>query len=89
MVDLLQVADPLDLNKDGSTLFSFPFTTIEDVLVLDAHTILVANDNNYPFSLGRGPDLDNNEIILLTLPTRLRVDPRLLLRRQQQGAPQH
>ncbi|MCC5639339.1 phytase [Nostoc sp. CHAB 5844] len=67
VVDLLNIQDPNDLNRDGSTRFTFPFTTIEDVLVLDAKTILVANDNNYPFSQGRPGDIDNNEIIVLDL----------------------
>ena len=69
VADLLNISDPNDLNLDGNTTFDFPFTTIEDVLVLDKDTILVANDNNYPFSVGRGPDIDNNEIIIL------KVDP--------------
>jgi glycerophosphoryl diester phosphodiesterase len=77
VVDLLNVSDPNDLNGDGSEIFAFPFVTIEDVLVLDKHTILVANDNNYPFSLGRGPGIDNNEIILLRLPKKLDLDRRL------------
>lgn len=67
IVDLLNIQDPNDLNKDGSTKFTFPFQTIEDVLVLDAKTILVANDNNYPFSTGRSGGIDNNEIITLGL----------------------
>ncbi|MBU7583345.1 MAG: esterase-like activity of phytase family protein, partial [Nostoc sp. TH1S01] len=67
VADLLNIQDPNDLNRDGSTTFTFPFVTIEDVLVLDANTILVANDNNYPFSQGRPGDIDNNEIILLHL----------------------
>ncbi len=77
VVDLLTIADPNDLNGDGSLVFDFPFVTIEDVLVIDAETILVANDNNYPFSIGRGPDIDNNEIIQLKLPTPLDLDDRL------------
>jgi glycerophosphoryl diester phosphodiesterase len=45
-----------------------PYVTIEDVLVLDANTILVANDNNYPGTGGRGADLkDRNEMIWLKL----------------------
>ena len=64
VVDLLNIEDPNDLNDDGETTFDFPFETIENVIVLDENTILVANDNNYPFSIGRGPDIDNNEIIL-------------------------
>jgi glycerophosphoryl diester phosphodiesterase len=78
VVDLLNVNDPYDLNEDGFTTFSFPFVTIENVLVLGRDTILVANDNNYPFSVGRGPDIDNNEIIVLELPTALRVNPLLV-----------
>ncbi|MBE9206319.1 phytase [Nostoc sp. LEGE 06077] len=67
VANLLNIQDPNDLNRDGSTTFTFPFLTIENVLVLDANTILVANDNNYPFSQGRPGDIDNNEIILLEL----------------------
>jgi glycerophosphoryl diester phosphodiesterase len=67
VVDLLNIADPNDLNNDGSTTFDFPFTTIENVLVLSENTVLVANDNNYPFSSGRGTNIDNNEIIILKL----------------------
>ncbi|WP_293061465.1 glycerophosphodiester phosphodiesterase family protein [Okeania sp. SIO2B3] len=67
VVDLLDIDDPNDLNNDGDTTFDFPFFTIEDVLVIDEDTILVANDNNYPFSEGRPPAIDNNEIILLEL----------------------
>ena len=77
IVDLLNVKDPNDLNQDGSTNFKFPFQTIEDVLVIDENTILVANDNNYPFSVGRPPAIDNNEIILLGLDTPLNLDPRV------------
>ncbi|MDX2244854.1 MAG: glycerophosphodiester phosphodiesterase family protein [Leptolyngbyaceae cyanobacterium bins.302] len=77
LVDLLNIQDPDDLNGDGSTTFTFPFQTIEDVLVLDENTILVANDNNYPFSIGRPPAIDNNEIILLELSHPLNLDPRV------------
>ncbi|MBD2692351.1 esterase-like activity of phytase family protein [Anabaena catenula FACHB-362] len=73
VADLLNIQDPNDLNGDGKTTFDFPFVTIENVLVVDKNTILVANDNNYPFSIGRpgndpqNPVIDNNEIILLKL----------------------
>jgi len=77
VVDLLNIDDPNDIDGDGETTFTFPFVTIEDVLVLDENTILVANDNNYPFSVGRGPDIDNNEIIILELDEPLDLDPRL------------
>ena len=80
VVDLLNIADPNDLNGDGETTFTFPFVTIEDVLVIDEDTILVANDNNYPFSIGRdfsGKAIDNNEIILVDLDQPLALDSRL------------
>ncbi len=78
VADLLNIADPDDLNGDGETTFDFPFVTIEDVLVLDEDSILVANDNNYPFSTGRSDtEIDNNEIIQLKLSEPLDLDPRL------------
>jgi uncharacterized repeat protein (TIGR01451 family) len=67
VVDLLNIKDPNDLNQDGSSQFVFPFQTIESIVVLDANTLLVGNDNNYPFSIGRPPAIDNNEIIQLSL----------------------
>ncbi|ESA33965.1 glycerophosphoryl diester phosphodiesterase [Leptolyngbya sp. Heron Island J] len=88
VVDLLNINDPNDLNGDGETTFSFPFVTIEDVLVLDETTILVANDNNYPFSIGRdfsGEAIDNNEIIQLELATPLNLDDRLGVAGQTSG----
>ena len=70
VVDLLNIADPNNLASDG--VFTFPFVTIEDVIVLDENTILVANDNNYPGMGGRGADVkDNNEMIWLQLATPL------------------
>ena len=77
VVDLLNIQDPNDLNNDGKTSFDFPFVTIEDVLVIDENTILVANDNNYPFSTGREEGIDNNEVILLELDKALDLDPLL------------
>lgn len=77
IADLLNVQDPNDLNQDGSTTFKFPFQTIEDVLVLDKTTLLVANDNNYPFSIGRPPAIDNNEILVLGLDQPLALDAKV------------
>ncbi len=77
----LNIQDPNDLNGDGKKTFDFPFVTIEDVLVVDKNTILVANDNNYPFSTGRpgndpqNPVIDNNEILLLKLQKPLNLAP--------------
>ncbi|MGL5871215.1 MAG: esterase-like activity of phytase family protein [Xenococcaceae cyanobacterium] len=77
VIDLLNIQDSSDLNSDGNTNFKFPFQTIEDVLVIDKDTILVANDNNYPFSKGREADIDNNEFILVKLDRSLNLDSRL------------
>lgn len=77
VVDLLNISDPNDLNQDSSTQFRFPFITIEDVLVVDQNTILVANDNNYPGGGGRSPESDPNEVLLLKLDQSLNLDPRV------------
>ncbi|MEL6492684.1 MAG: hypothetical protein AAFQ95_22265 [Cyanobacteria bacterium J06621_3] len=63
--------------------------TIEDVLVLDEKTILVANDNNYPFSIGRdfsGEAIDNNEIIQIQLAEPLNLDERIGVAGQATGS---
>lgn len=74
LVDLMNIADPHDLNGDGSTRFTFPYVTIEDVLVLDARTLLVINDNNYPGGGGRALTSDNTEFLRIRLDERLDVD---------------
>jgi len=70
-IDLLAIADPKrqapSTAKDGR--FSFPFQTIEAIEPLADGRLLIANDNNYPFSDGRRPAyLDATEFILLTPP---------------------
>ena len=77
VANLLNIQDPKDLNGDGKTTYNMPFQTIEDVLVIDSKTILVANDNNYPFSIGRPPGIDNNEMVVLELDKPLALDSRL------------
>ncbi|MED5619817.1 esterase-like activity of phytase family protein [Ideonella sp. BN130291] len=71
LADLMNLADPDDLNGDGSTVYTLPYVTIEDVLVLDARTLLVINDNNFPYGGGRELASDNTEFIRITLPQRL------------------
>lgn len=70
-VDLLDISDPHRLARVGSENghFTFPLVTIENVDVVDAQHIIVANDNNLPFSTGRqlGRN-DDNELILLHVP---------------------
>jgi hypothetical protein len=71
--------DGLTQAADGAVglgpIFAFPFVTIEDVYPVDSQTLLVINDNNYPFSSGRRPGKapDDNEFILLHLPERLKL----------------
>lgn len=67
LVDLMNIADPDDLNGDGSTTFTFPYVTIEDVLILDANTLLVVNDNNFPGGGGRALTSDNTEFLKISL----------------------
>ena len=81
VVDLLAITDSKGLTKpeEGAQglgpIFTFPFITIEDIYVVDASTLLVINDNNYPFSSGRRPGRapDDNEFILLHLPAPLNL----------------
>ncbi|MES2500764.1 MAG: esterase-like activity of phytase family protein [Pseudomonadota bacterium] len=47
IVDLMNISDPVDLNKDGKTTFTFPKLTIESIVILDKDTLLITNDNNF------------------------------------------
>lgn len=67
VVDLMQLADPDDLNGDGQRQFTFPYVTIESVLPLDARTLLVTNDNNFPYGGGRGLNADVTEFLKIRL----------------------
>jgi hypothetical protein len=70
VADLMNIYDPRDVADDGRTnaVFTFPFVTIEDVLVLDNNLLLVINDNNYPGSNGRAFGVpDNNEFVVLNV----------------------
>ncbi|MCF8483375.1 MAG: esterase-like activity of phytase family protein [Rhodospirillum sp.] len=67
-IDLMAIKDPNGIAPRGTIdgVFSFPFVTIEDVDRVDETTIVVANDNNYPFSVGREKGrADDNEFLLL------------------------
>ncbi len=86
LVDLLAIPDPSGAGGDGD-FFRLPFYTIESVHVVDRQTLLVASDNNFPFSNGRarsrsadrrGPlAADDTEMVLVRLGTPLDADPRL------------
>ncbi len=67
VVDLMNIADPNDLDRDGSTTFTFPYVTIESVLLLDASTLLVINDNNYPGTGGRNLSSDATEFLRINI----------------------
>lgn len=70
-IDLLDIRDPKGLARQGGKdgRFTFPFVTIENVDVVDATHIIVANDNNLPYSAARSPNRqDDNEFILLDVP---------------------
>ncbi|MBL3568538.1 hypothetical protein BV509_15400 [Rhodovulum sulfidophilum] len=75
-IDLMDIADPdgvarldTDAARDLTGKYTFPFFTIEDVMRVDDTHILVANDNNLPFSSGRKLDAAaDNEVMLLSVP---------------------
>ena len=73
LVDLMNISDPHDLNGDGQTVFTFPYVTIESVLILDPSTLLVINDNNYPGTGGRDTSSDHTEFLKIRLDQRLDV----------------
>ncbi|RLK54937.1 esterase-like activity of phytase family protein [Actinokineospora cianjurensis] len=78
VADLLNLANPRHVGGFADP-FTFPFQTIEDVVILDDRTLAVLNDNNFPFSSGRTPGKpDNNEFITVRLTDRLNADPRVL-----------
>ena len=81
-IDLMAIRDPNgvarvrgDVPADAPRdVFTFPFFTIENVAMVDADHIIVANDNNLPFSADRHlTRADDNEFILLRVPDLLRA----------------
>ena len=67
-IDLMDIQDPKKLARQGGRdgKLTFPFVTIEDVDIVSATQIIVANDNNFPYSAGREPQKqDDNEFVLL------------------------
>jgi glycerophosphoryl diester phosphodiesterase len=82
VLDLNDIPDPNGLSEGTGRAgdiglgnpFAFPFQTIESVLPLSSDTLVIVNDNNYPFSVGRhvGAKLsDDNEFIFVKLPKNL------------------
>jgi glycerophosphoryl diester phosphodiesterase len=75
VVDLLDLRDPDGLTRDAPEAFGlgpdyrFPYQKIEAVLVLSPTTLLLCNDNNYPFGDARRPgEPDDTEFIRVELP---------------------
>lgn len=67
-IDLMAIRDPNSKKRQGggAGYLDMPFVTIEDVDIVDTRHIIVANDNNLPFSAGRAPNkADDNEFLLL------------------------
>jgi hypothetical protein len=68
VANLLDIQDPHDLNRDGKLRFSFPFWTIEGLVVINRNTLGIVNDNNYPLGQGRDNSAshpDNNEFMCI------------------------
>jgi len=81
VADLLNVADPKDLNGDGLNLYKASFRNIEAIAIVDKNTIVLTTDSDYPFLGGTrtsGPNagqLDGTEFIELKLATPLNLPP--------------
>jgi len=86
--DLLNIDDSQGLTQaeKGAVglgrYYRFPYVTPECLIVIDDHTLLLANDNNYPMSSGRRPPKtpDDNEFIRLRLHNSLSSPPPVAVR---------
>jgi hypothetical protein len=69
-IDLMNIKDPDNKKRQGGGdgFYDMPFVTIENVDVIDGERIIVANDNNLPFSAGRAIDkADDTEFPVLNV----------------------
>ena len=77
LVDLMRIADPRKLGGAATIdgVFTFPMECVEAVRIVDASTLLLVNDSNYPGGAGsRSPKRpDDGEFILVRLPVPLNV----------------
>ncbi|MDB5586259.1 MAG: hypothetical protein JWP26_1229 [Devosia sp.] len=66
-IDLLDIKDPDGIAPRGSKdgVFTFPFDTIENVDRVDENTIVVANDNNFPFDVSREQGKQDDEEFMI------------------------
>ncbi|MEL6521553.1 MAG: esterase-like activity of phytase family protein [Pseudomonadota bacterium] len=75
-IDLMDINDPDNIWRGETSMaeptpgkFTFPFVTIESVIRDGDEHIIVGNDNNLPFSVGRKfGAADNNEMMRLHVP---------------------
>ena len=78
VLDLLHIRDPRHISLPARAgefgvgdPFSFPLQSVESLEVLDGERLLIANDNNYPFSDGRWTARDRPddiEMIVVRVP---------------------
>jgi hypothetical protein len=78
VLDLLNIADPNGISLPArpgefgvGNPFSFPLQSVESLEVLNGERLLIANDNNYPFSDGRWiarDRPDDTEMIIVRVP---------------------
>ncbi len=84
LADLLTIADPAAIGTNavfGATAgsfglkpFSFAFKDVSGVYPLDATTLIVVNNNHFPFEASRNPNAaDNTELIAIKLSSPLDV----------------
>ena len=74
VIDLLSIGNARGLAETlaPGVPFRFPYLTTESVQVLDRKHVVIVNDNNYPATGGRGPNVtDATEWIWLELATPL------------------
>ncbi|WP_061294517.1 esterase-like activity of phytase family protein [Herbidospora cretacea] len=77
VADLMDLANPRRIGGFPAT-FTFPFETIEDLVVLGDRTLGVLADNNFPSSSGRAPGVpDDTEFITVRLARGLGADRRV------------
>jgi len=78
VLDLLTIPDPDGISLPArpgefgvGTIFAFPLQSVESLEVLGGDRLLIANDNNYPFSDGRWVarnQPDDTELIIVRAP---------------------
>ena len=78
VLDLLDIADPAEISLPArpgefgvGNPFSFPLQSVESLEVLVGERLLIANDNNFPFSDGRWiarDRPDDTELIVVRAP---------------------